>query len=134
MGGPPDVTDLPGFVIKMTGPADFKVEQVVAVVDCGLVINPTGARKQIEGGINDGLSAALHQAVHIEGGRAVESNFHNYPLLRMHESPKIDVHLVDSDAPPEGLGEMSLPPLAAALCNALFAATGKRIRSLPIKL
>ncbi len=120
--------------IRMTGPSDFKVEEVVAVVDCGLVINPTGARKQIEGGINDGLSAAIHQAVHIEGGRAVESNFHNYPLLRMHEAPKIEVHLVDSDAPPEGLGEMSLPPVAAALCNALYAATGKRIRNLPIKL
>jgi isoquinoline 1-oxidoreductase beta subunit len=120
--------------IRMTGPTSFKVEQVVAVVDCGLVINPSGARKQIEGGINDGLSAALHQAIHIEGGRAVESNFHDYPLLRMHEAPRIDVHLVDSEAPPEGLGEMSLPPLAAALCNAIFAATGKRIRSLPITL
>lgn len=120
--------------IRMTGPGSFKVEQVVAVVDCGLVINPSGARKQIEGGINDGLSAALHQAIHIEGGRALESNFHNYPLLRMHDAPQIDVVLANSDAPPEGLGEMSLPPLAAALCNAIFAATGKRIRSLPIKL
>jgi isoquinoline 1-oxidoreductase beta subunit len=120
--------------IKMTGPTSYKVEHVLAVVDCGQVINQTGARKQIEGGINDGLSAALHQAVHIEGGRAVESNFHDYPLLRMMDAPKIDVHLVDSDAPPEGLGEMSLPPLAAALCNAIYAATGKRIRSLPIKL
>ncbi len=120
--------------IRMTGPTTFKVEHVLAVVDCGLVVNPVGARKQIEGGINDGLSAALHQAIHIDGGRALESNFHDYPLLRMADAPKIDVHLVDSEAAPEGLGEMSLPPLAAALCNAIYAATGKRIRSLPIKL
>lgn len=110
----------------------IKVENVVCVTDCGLVINKSGALNQLEGGVIDGLSAALGQAVHIENGKAKESNFNNYPLLRINDAPKVDVHLVDSNEPPEGLGEMSLPPIAAALCNAIFAATGKRIHKLPI--
>jgi isoquinoline 1-oxidoreductase subunit beta len=107
---------------------------VLAVVDCGLVINRSGAMNQLEGGIMDGLSAALNQAVHIENGKAKEGNFDSYKLMRMKEAPAIEVHLVDSEAGPEGLGEMTLPPVAAALCNAIFAATGKRIRKLPVNL
>jgi isoquinoline 1-oxidoreductase beta subunit len=120
--------------ISLSDSNQIKIESVVCVVDCGIVVNKSGAMNQLEGGVIDGLSAALHQAVHIEGGKAKESNFHNYPLLRMKEAPIVDVHLVDSDAHPEGLGEMSLPPVAAALCNAIYAATGKRIRKLPIAL
>lgn len=120
--------------IQMTGNDSFKITNVVAVVDCGLVINRSGAVNQLEGGIIDGLSAAMHQAVHIENGRAKESNLDTYKLLRMREAPPISVHLVDSEEGPEGLGEMTLPPVAAALCNAIFAATGKRIRKLPVNL
>jgi isoquinoline 1-oxidoreductase beta subunit len=103
-------------------------------VDCGIVINRSGALNQLEGGIIDGLSAAMSQAVHIENGSAKEKNFDSYKLLRMKDAPDIEVHLIDSDENPEGLGEMSLPPVAAALCNAIFSATGKRIRKLPINL
>ena len=110
------------------------LEKALAVVDCGLVINPGGARNQMEGGIIDGLSAALHQSIHISGGKATENNFNEYKLLRMKDAPDIEVYLVDSEEPPEGLGEMTLPPVAAALCNAIRAATGKRIKSLPINL
>jgi isoquinoline 1-oxidoreductase beta subunit len=120
--------------ISMTDTTTIKVENVVAVVDCGLVINRSGAMNQLEGGIIDGLSAALNQAVHIENGRAKESNFDDYKLMRMKDAPAIDVHLVDSNEGSEGLGEMTLPPVAAALCNAIFAATGKRIRKLPVSL
>jgi isoquinoline 1-oxidoreductase beta subunit len=120
--------------VSLLEPNKIKIENVVCVVDCGLVINRSGAMNQLEGGVIDGLSAALNQAVHIEGGKAKESNFNNYPLLRMKDAPNVEVHLVESDERPEGLGEMSLPPIAGALCNAIFAATGKRIRKLPIVL
>jgi isoquinoline 1-oxidoreductase subunit beta len=120
--------------ISMPDQNTIKLESALAVVDCGLVINRSGAMNQLEGGIIDGLSAALNQAIHIENGRAKESNFDDYKLMRMKDSPKIEVHLVDSDEGPEGLGEMTLPPVAAALSNAVFAATGKRIRKLPINL
>lgn len=112
---------------------NIKVERVVAVADCGLVINPSNAINQLEGGIIDGLSSAMHQAIHIAGGRVKEGNFDDYRLLRMKDAPPIDVVLVDSDEEPEGMGEMTLPPLAAALSNAIFAATGKRIHKLPIQ-
>jgi isoquinoline 1-oxidoreductase subunit beta len=125
------VAEVVTISMKGTG---YKVEKVVAVVDCGLVINQSGAHAQVSGGIMDGLSAAMHQAIHIQDGRTVESNFSDYPLLRMHEAPEIEVHFIDSTLAPEGLGEASLPAVAAALCNALFAATGKRIRKLPITL
>jgi isoquinoline 1-oxidoreductase subunit beta len=120
--------------ISMPDANTIKLENVVAVVDCGIVINRSGALNQLEGGIIDGLSAAMAQAIHIENGRAKEKNFDSYKLLRMKDAPDIDVHLVDSDENPEGLGEMSLPPVAAALCNAIYSATGKRIRKLPINL
>ena len=120
--------------ISLPEPGRIKVENVVCVVDCGLVINRSGAMNQLEGGVIDGISAALNQAIHIEDGKAKESNFNNYPLLRMKDAPQVEVHLVDSDERPEGLGEMSLPPVAAALCNAIYTATGKRVKKLPITL
>jgi isoquinoline 1-oxidoreductase beta subunit len=118
--------------ISLTDSHTIKIENVFAVVDCGIVINQSGALNQLEGGIIDGLSAALNQAIHIENGKAKEGNFDDYKLLRMKDAPSIDIHLVNSDENPEGLGEMSLPPVAAALSNAIFSATGKRIRKLPI--
>ncbi len=120
--------------LSMPSPEAIKLEKVVCVCDCGIVINQSGAMNQLEGGIIDGLSATLNGAIHIEGGKAKEGNFDDYRLLRMKDAPNIEVHLVDSEEGPEGLGEMSLPPVSAALCNAIFAATGKRIRKLPINL
>lgn len=112
------------------------VPQVVRVhvaIDCGIVVNRSGALAQIEGGIVDGLGAALYGGVTIENGSAVQRNFDTYRLIRYKESPEVVVHLVDSTEPPEGLGEMSLPPVSAALCNAIYAATGRRIYKLPVK-
>jgi isoquinoline 1-oxidoreductase beta subunit len=120
--------------ISMTTPTTIKVENVTAVIDCGQVINKSGALNQLEGGIIDGLNAALNSAIHIEDGKVKESNFDQYKMLRMKDAPALDVSLVDSAESPEGLGEMTLPPVAAALCNAIFAATGKRIHRLPVKL
>jgi isoquinoline 1-oxidoreductase beta subunit len=110
-----------------------KVDRVVAVIDCGIVINPSGARAQIEGGILHGLSMTLHGEITIKNGMAVQKNFDDYPLLRIGEAPKIEVHFVENTETPSGLGEMSLPSLPAAVGNAIFAATGKRVRRLPIR-
>ena len=110
-----------------------KLEKVYAVVDCGIVVNRLGALAQIEGGIVDGLSATIYGGINIQNGRVIESNFHNYQMLRLPECPDIIVELVESSEHPEGLGEISLPPINAALCNAIFRATGKRIRRLPLK-
>jgi len=110
------------------------VERVVCAVDCGLVVNPDTVRDQIESGIVYGLTAALHGEITIEAGRVKQSNFHDYPALRMNEMPEIEVHLIDSLEKPSGVGEISTPPIAPALCNAIFAATGQRIRRLPIDL
>ena len=109
-----------------------RVHRVVAAVDCGTPVNPDGVTAQIEGGIIFGLTAALRGRISLNDGRVEQSNFHDYELLRMNEAPKIEVHIVPSDELPTGTGEPGLPPLAPAVCNAIFAATGKRIRKLPI--
>ncbi len=109
-----------------------RVKRVVAAVDCGFVVNPDIVRAQVEGAIAFGLSAALHQAVTLDHGRVVETNFHQQKVLRMHEMPVVEVHLVDSHEPPTGIGEPGLPPIAPAVANAIFAATGKRLRRMPL--
>lgn len=111
----------------------LKVLKVVGAVDIGQVVNPNGVEAQHEGGINDGLSTALRLAIDIEGGRVTNSNFDSYPLMQIADAPPIiETHIVENDYPPSGMGEMGLPPLAPALANAIFQATGKRIRELPI--
>ena len=110
-----------------------RMRRIVAAVDCGQVINPDLVKAQIESAIVFGLSAALKQRITIEDGRVVEGNFHEFPLLRMHETPPIEVHLVPSHEKPTGVGEVGVPPAAPALANAVFAATGRRIRVLPIE-
>ncbi len=109
-----------------------RVDRVVAAVDCGRVINPDGARAQIEGGIVYGLTAALKSAITIDRGRVQQGNFDDYEMLRIEEAPVIEVHFVPSDAAPTGTGEPGLPPTAPAVMNAVFAATGRRLRRLPI--
>ena len=110
----------------------FKVERVVCAVDCGTAVTPDVVKAQMEGGIGFGLAAALHSAVTLRDGRAVQSNFDDYRVLRMKEMPRVEVHIVASDAPPTGVGEPGVPPIAPAVANALFAATGKRLRKLPL--
>jgi isoquinoline 1-oxidoreductase beta subunit len=110
-----------------------KVHRVVCAVDCGAVVNPAGVAQQIAGGIAFGLSAALKGGVTIKNGRVEQGNFHQYDVIRIDEMPKVEVHIVPSQAASGGIGEASTPGIAPAVCNAIFAATGKRIRQLPIR-
>jgi isoquinoline 1-oxidoreductase beta subunit len=123
-------------VVEVTVDKDnkFTVDRVVCAVNCGLAINPDNVRAQMEGGIGFGLSAALHGAITLKDGAVEQSNFHDYPVLRIHEMPAVEVHIVPSTDKPTGVGEPGVPPIAPALANALAAATGKRLRKLPLTL
>jgi len=112
----------------------IKVHKVTCAIDCGLAINPDIVKHQMESGIIFGLTAALHGEITLKDGAVEQSNFHNYPMLRMNESPEIDVAILQSNEAPSGVGEPGLPPIAAAVANAVFAATGKRLRSMPLKI
>jgi len=109
-----------------------RVHRIVAAVDCGRTVNPEIIKRQIEGAIVYGLSAALHQKITFRDGRVEQSNFNDYPMLRMDEMPRVEVHIVSSSEAPGGIGEPGLPAATPAVVNALFAATGKRIRRLPV--
>ena len=111
-----------------------RVHRVVCAVDCGQVVNPDSVRAQMEGGIIFGLTAALKDEITLDRGRVQQRNFHDYPMLRINESPEIEVHIVPSMEKPTGVGEPGVPPVAPAVANAIFAATGKRVRKLPIRL
>jgi isoquinoline 1-oxidoreductase beta subunit len=108
------------------------IHRVVSVVDCGRVVNISGAEAQVQSAVIDGLSAALFGEIEIDRGRAVQKNFDTCRLLRNREVPPIDIHIVPSAEPPTGLGEIPYPAVAPALTNAIFAATGTRIRRLPV--
>jgi isoquinoline 1-oxidoreductase subunit beta len=109
----------------------LRVHRVVAAVDVGIPVNPLSIEAQTQGGIIDGLSAAMFGAITIDRGRVMQSTFEDYPLLRHRDAPAIDVHIVPSTEKPTGFGEIALPPIAPAIANAVFAATGRRIRKLP---
>ena len=110
----------------------IRVNRVTVAADVGPIINLSGAEHQLQGSVIDGLSTMLDLSVTFENGRVQQSNFDSYPILRMPDAPEVDVHYVKSDWPPTGLGEPALPPLAPAVCNAIYAASGHRIRSMPI--
>jgi isoquinoline 1-oxidoreductase beta subunit len=110
----------------------IRVPRVVVAIDCGIVINPDIVAAQMESSVAFGLSAALKGSIRIEQGRVVQSNYHDFPILRLDEMPKVETYSVKSTASPQGIGEPGVPPLAPALANAIFAATGRPVRSLPI--
>jgi isoquinoline 1-oxidoreductase beta subunit len=111
-----------------------RVDRVVAAVDCGVVINPTGIEQQIEGGIIWGLSSALKGHITFRDGRAEQSTYRDFEVLRMNETPSIEIHIVPSHGEqPFGMGEPPVPPIVPAVVNAIYAATGKRVRELPIR-
>ena len=110
-----------------------RVKRVVAAVDCGQTVNPDNVAAQIESGIVFGLTAALKAQTTVKNGRVQQSNFFDYPILQMSEMPLVEVYVVPSDQSPSGMGEMGVPPIAPAVANAVFAATGKRVRHIPIR-
>jgi len=119
--------------VEVTGSGDVRVHRIVCAVDCGRIVNPDIVRAQIESGVVYGISAALWGEVTLKNGRVEQSNFHNYRVLRMNEAPPIDVHLARNNEAPGGIGEPGTAVTAPSLGNAIFAATGKRIRKLPLQ-
>jgi isoquinoline 1-oxidoreductase beta subunit len=111
----------------------IRVHRVVCAIDCGVCINPLGVGAQMESGIAYGLGAALHSELTMKEGRVVESNFHDYQVLRLHEMPQVEVYIVASKEKSGGAGEPGTPPIAPAVANAVFALTGKRLRELPFR-
>jgi isoquinoline 1-oxidoreductase subunit beta len=118
--------------VSTNAQGQVRVERVVCAMDCGQAVNPDGVRAQLEGGVTFGLSAALGDEITFANGRVQQSNFHDFPSLRIGEAPRVEAHLVASNESPGGVGETGTVGAAAALCNAIYAATGKRIRTLPV--
>jgi isoquinoline 1-oxidoreductase subunit beta len=110
-----------------------RVHRVVCAIDCGIAVNPDQVKAQMEGGAVYALTAALYGQITVDKGAVQQSNFNNYPMLRINEMPVVETHILDSGEAPGGLGEPGVPPVAPALCNAIFAVTGKRIRTLPVR-
>lgn len=117
--------------VTVTADRQLTVQRVTVAVDVGPIINMSGALSQVQGSVIDGLSTMMGQKITFEQGRVEQSNFHQYPVLRMPQAPAVDVHFIQSDFAPTGLGEPALPPLAPAVGNAIFAATGVRVRKMP---
>ncbi|HZN61920.1 MAG TPA: molybdopterin cofactor-binding domain-containing protein, partial [Planctomycetota bacterium] len=119
--------------VSVSDKGRVRVHKVTCAVDCGPVVNPDSVKAQMEGGIVFGLSAALFGEITFQQGRVQQGNFNDYPMLRMHEMPEVEVHILPSTGKMGGVGEPGVPPVAPALANAIFAATKKRIRRLPIR-
>ena len=110
----------------------IRLHRMVVAGDIGPIVNMSGANNQCEGGVVDGYSTMLGLEITMENGRIEQTNLHQYPMLRMAQHPKVEVHFIQSDNPPTGVGEPALPPVAPAICNAIYAATGHRVRTLPL--
>jgi len=119
--------------VSVSKSGEVRVHRVVCAVDCGAVVNPDTVKAQIEGGVIFGIGGALWGEVTLKNGRVEQSNFHDVRVLRINEAPAIEVHLVRSQEPPGGMGEPGTAVTAPAVANAIFAATGKRIRKLPLE-
>ena len=109
------------------------VHRIVCAIDCGIAVNPDQVKAQMEGGLVYALTATLFGQITLDQGQVQQTNFHTYPMVRMAQAPPTEVHILDSGEAPGGLGEPGVPTVAPAVCNAIFAATGKRIRRLPIR-
>jgi len=119
--------------VSVSKEGKVRVHRVVCAIDCGPTVNPDSIHAQMEGCIVFGLTAALYGEITFEKGRVKQRNFHDYPMLRMNEMPEVEVHIVPSVEKLGGVGEPGVPPVAPAVANAIFAATGIRVRDLPIK-
>jgi isoquinoline 1-oxidoreductase subunit beta len=119
--------------VEVPQDGSVRVRRVVCAVDCGTAVNPDTVGAQIESAVIFGITAALHGEVTVKNGRVEQSNFHDYQMLRINEAPAIEVHIVRSSEPPGGMGECGTSAIGPALTNAIFAATGKRLRTLPIR-
>jgi isoquinoline 1-oxidoreductase subunit beta len=119
--------------VEVDKQGQVRVHRVVSAVDCGEVINPGGVEAQIEGGIAFGLTAALKDKITIKDGRVEQGNFDDFGILRLDEMPAVEVYIVPSDRRPTGIGEMGVPPIVPAVLNAIYAATGLRVREIPVK-
>jgi isoquinoline 1-oxidoreductase beta subunit len=118
--------------VEVASDGAVRVRRVVCAVDCGIAVNPDTIRAQIQSGIIFGITAALHGQITLKDGRVQQSNFHDYQMLRMNEAPAIEVYIVNSTEAPGGMGEAGTSLVPAAVTNAIFDATGKRIRKLPV--
>jgi isoquinoline 1-oxidoreductase subunit beta len=118
--------------VEVSSQGEVRLRRSVVAVDCGIAINPNSIEAQMQGGVIDGLSAALHGAITLKNGAVEQSNFHDYRILRMNEAPTMEVYRVESTATPGGVGELGTSIAAPALCNAIFAASGVRLRALPV--
>jgi len=118
--------------VEVSKDGDVRVRRVVCAVDCGMVVNPDTVKAQIQSGIVFGVTAALHGEITLKNGRVEQSNFDNYRVLRIDEAPAIDVYIVESSEPPGGMGEAGTSAIVPAVANAIFAATGKRLRKMPV--
>jgi isoquinoline 1-oxidoreductase subunit beta len=120
--------------VSVSPEGEVRVHRVVCAVDCGKYVNPATIEAQMESGIVFGLTATIHGAITLKDGRVEQSNFHDYQMARINAMPEVEVHIVRNGEKPGGIGEPGVPPIAPAICNAIFSLTGKRIRSLPIRV
>jgi isoquinoline 1-oxidoreductase subunit beta len=118
--------------VEVSKEGTVRVRRVVCAVDCGTVVNPDTVQAQVQSAVTFGITAALHGQITLKDGRVEQSNFHDYEMLRINEAPAIEVHIVQSSQPPGGMGECGTSAIVPAVANAIFAATGKRLRKMPI--
>ena len=118
--------------VTVSKEADINIHRIICAVDCGVVINPKIIKAQMESCIAYGITATTKSSITLTKGKVDQSNFDSFPILRMDEMPEVETYIIESDHPPTGIGEVAVPPIAPAITNAIFAATGKRLRRLPV--